>query len=62
MYGRLHTDISGLDRILPNKVNLPVKLYPSKDAFCLMAAQNSTFKVALEEVTLTHLHGIHVMF
>ena len=52
MYGRLHTDISGLDHILPNKGNLRVKLYRSKDAFCLMAAQNSTFKVALEEVIL----------
>jgi hypothetical protein len=52
MFGRLFTDIAGVDRILPNKVNLRIKLYRSKNSFCLMAAQNSTFEVVLEEVTL----------
>ena len=52
MFGRLFTDIAGVDRILPNKVNLRIKLYRSKNSFCLMAAQNSTFEVILEEVTL----------
>ena len=52
MYGRLHTDISGSNRVLPNKVNLRIKLSRSKDPFCLMATENSTFKVKLEEVIL----------
>jgi len=52
MFGRVYTDITTLNRILPNKVNMRVKLSRSKDAFCLMAGQQSDFKVHLEEVIL----------
>jgi len=52
MFGRLYTDIAGIERILPNKVSLRVKLYRSKDSFCLMGADNSNFKVVLNDVIL----------
>jgi len=52
MMGRLYTDIASIDRILPNKVSLRVKLHRSKDAFCLMGAANSNYRVHLDEVIL----------
>jgi hypothetical protein len=59
MYGKIFTDICGINRVLPNKVSLRVKLYRNKDAFCLMGGQNANFLVKLEEVTL-HVRRITV--
>jgi len=52
MMGRLYTDIASIDRVLANKVSMRVKLHCSKDAFCLMGAANSNYRVHLEEVIL----------
>ena len=52
MYGRLFTDICGIDRVLPNKVSVRIKLHRNKDSVCLMGAANSGFKVELKEVIL----------
>ena len=37
MVGRLHSDMFSQDRLLINKVKLRVKLYRSRDAFCVMS-------------------------
>ncbi|KAL2085998.1 hypothetical protein ACEWY4_019318 [Coilia grayii] len=45
LLGPLHSDIFFCDRLLLNGVDLKVKLVRARDEFCLMAAQDSTFKL-----------------
>ena len=47
LIGRLHTDIFFQNRYLLNGVDLSIKLIRNSNAFCLMAARESTFKLNL---------------
>lgn len=47
LLGPLHADIFFCERLLLNSVDLKIKLTRANDAFCLMAAGNSTFKLRI---------------
>ena len=51
MVGRLHCDIFSQDRLLLNKVRMRVKLYRSRDAFCIMSNDNQV-KVEIKKAIL----------
>ena len=52
LVGRLHTNLTGQERYLINGVNCTIKLERSADAFALMGAENTTFKVFIRSATL----------
>lgn len=45
LFGPLHSDIFFCERLLLNSVDLRIKLTRANDAFCLMAAGDSTFRI-----------------
>ncbi|KAI3366332.1 hypothetical protein L3Q82_000496 [Scortum barcoo] len=45
LLGPLHADILFCKRLLLNSVDLRIKLTPASDAFCLMGAADSTFRL-----------------
>lgn len=47
LLGPLHGDIFFCERLMLNSVDLRVKLTRASDAFCLMGAQNSTFRLKI---------------
>ena len=52
MIGRLHSDIFFQERYMLNEVNTRIKLTRSKDAFCLMASGEQSYKVQLTSAAL----------
>ena len=52
MMGRIHSDIFFQERYMLNEVNVKLKLTRSRDAFCLMAAGEQTFKVVIIAASL----------
>ena len=52
MVGTIHSDLFFQDKYLLNNINLRVRLVRSKDAFCLMGANDATFKVKIHECKL----------
>lgn len=53
MLGCIHSDLFFQDRLLPNDVNIKVRLVRNKDAFCLMSSvQAAAFKVRILECKL----------
>lgn len=47
LLGALHTDILFSERLLLNSVDLRIKLSRASDAFCLMCAADTTFKLVI---------------
>lgn len=47
MMGRLHSDIFFQNRYLLNGVDLNIRLIRNSNAFCLMGARDSTFKISI---------------
>ena len=45
MMGRIHADIFFQDRYMINEVNIKIKLIRSKDAFCMMSANNCKVQI-----------------
>ena len=52
MVGTIHSDSFFQDKYLLNNINLRIRLVRSKDAFCLMGAEDATFKVKIHECKL----------
>ena len=52
LLGALHLDIMFQERYLLNPVDVKLRFSRSKDAFCIMAAENSAYKVFLSHVSL----------
>jgi hypothetical protein len=52
LYGKLNCDFFNQNRLLLNGVNMQIKLIRSQDSFCLMAAADSEYKVAILEAIL----------
>ena len=52
MIGRIHSDIFFQERYMLNEVNTRIKLTRSKDAFCLMASGDQSYKVQLTSAAL----------
>ena len=52
MVGTIHSDLFFQDKYLLNNSNLRVRLVRSKDSFCLMGAEDATFKVKIHECKL----------
>ena len=52
LLGALHLDIMFQERCLLNHVDVKLRFSRSKDAFCIMAAENSAYKVFLSHVSL----------
>ena len=48
----LHLDIMFQERYLLNHVDVQLRVLRSKDAFCIMAAENFAYKVFLSHVSL----------
>ena len=52
MVGTIHSDLFFQDKYLLNNLNLRIRLVRSKDSFCLMGAEDATFKVKIHECKL----------
>lgn len=52
MVGRLHVDLFFQDKYLLSETNVRLRLLRNKDAFCLMAAENSNYKIKILECKL----------
>ena len=52
MLGPLRIDIAEQERYLPNGVSMKLRFHRQKNSFLLMAAEESTFKVVVEECCL----------
>jgi hypothetical protein len=52
MIGRIHSDIFFQERYMLNEVNTRIKMTRSKDAFCLMASSEQSYKVQLTSAVL----------
>jgi len=52
MLGRIHSDLFLQEKYLPNDVNLHLRLIRNKNAFCLMGADDATFKLNIVECKL----------
>ena len=45
MYGRLHSDIFNIEKLLIDDVNLDIKLVKNSDSFCLMGASGCSIQI-----------------
>ncbi|KAM9795148.1 uncharacterized protein F54H12.2-like [Neosynchiropus ocellatus] len=52
LFGPLHGDIFFCERLLLNSVDLRIKLTRANDAFCLMGAEDSTFRLKITGASL----------
>jgi hypothetical protein len=53
MIGKLHADLCHIDKLMLNGVDIGVKLYPSRTAFCLMApADDPAYNIEFDSVVL----------
>ncbi len=48
LYGKIHSDLFNVDRLIPSGVNISIKLVRSKDAFALMSnASNASYRIVI---------------
>lgn len=52
MVGTIHSDLFFQNKYLPPDISMRIKLIRAKNAFCLMAGQNATYKLKIESCKL----------